>query len=78
MNIPIRCGGASVVRGDWVVGDADGVVIVPGEHLDEVLEAAAERAKKEAALFEALRAGKTSTIKLLRLDTSAVRFGNTD
>ena len=29
-------------------------------------------------LFESLRSGKTTTIKLLRLDTSAVRFGNTD
>ena len=61
-----------------MVGDADGVVMVPGEHLYEVLEAAAERAKKEAVLFESLRAGKSTTIKLLRLDTSAVRFGNTD
>ena len=78
VNIPIRCGGASVVRGDWVVGDADGVVLVPGEHLYEVLEAAAERAKKESVLFESLRSGKTTTIKLLRLDTSAIRFGNTD
>jgi 4-hydroxy-4-methyl-2-oxoglutarate aldolase len=78
VNIPIRCGGASVVRGDWVVGDADGVVLVPGEHLYEVLESAAERAKKESVLFESLRSGKTTTIKLLRLDTSAVRFGNTD
>jgi hypothetical protein len=34
--------------------------------------------KKEAALFEALRSGKSSTIKLLKLDTSAVRFGNSD
>jgi 4-hydroxy-4-methyl-2-oxoglutarate aldolase len=78
VNIPIRCGSASVVRGDWVVGDADGVVIVPGEHFYEVLDAAAERMKKEAALFEALRSGKSSTIKLLKLDTSAVRFGNSD
>ncbi len=77
VNVPIRCGGASVVRGDWVVGDADGVVIVPGEHLEDILIAASERAKKEAALFEALRGGKT-TVKLLRLDTSAVRLGNPD
>jgi threonine aldolase len=31
-----------------------------------------------ATQFEALRAGKSTTIKLLKLDTSAVRFGNTD
>ncbi len=77
VNVPIRCGGASVVRGDWIVGDADGVVIVPGEHFYDVMDAAAERTKREAAMFEALKGGK-STVKLLKLDTSAVRFGNTD
>ncbi len=77
VNIPIRCGGASIVRGDWVVGDADGVVIVPGEHLDAVLQEASERAHKETALLEALRGGKT-TVKLLKLDTSVVRFGDTE
>ena len=75
VNIPIRCGGAALVRGDWVVGDADGVVIVPGEHLHTVLEQAAARTKSEAAMLEALRGGKT-TVKLLKLDTTAVRFGD--
>jgi 4-hydroxy-4-methyl-2-oxoglutarate aldolase len=77
VNIPIRCGGASIVRGDWVVGDADGVVIVPGEHFYEVLDGAIDRARKEDALFDALRGGKT-TVKLLKLDTSPIRFGNSD
>ena len=74
VNIPIRCGGAALVRGDWVVGDADGVVVVPGEHLDIVLQQAADRMQKEKAMFEALRGG-TTTVKLLKLDTSAVRCG---
>lgn len=78
VNVPIRCGGASVVRGDWVVGDADGVVLVPGESFDEVLDAASTRARREAAMFEELKSGKTTTIKLLKLDTSSVRFGNLD
>ncbi len=74
VNIPIRCGGAAAVRGDWVVGDADGVVIVPGEHLETVMAQAAERVKGETAMLEALRSGK-STVKLLKLDTTAIRFG---
>ena len=78
VDIPIRCGGASVARGDWVVGDADGVVVVPGERLSEVLDAATKRAKKEAALFEALRSGTSTTIRLLELDTSPVSVGSSD
>ena len=43
VDVPIRCGGAPVTPGDWVVGDADGVVVVPGDRRDEALNAAAER-----------------------------------
>ncbi len=77
VNVPIRCGGASLVRGDWVVGDADGVVVVPGEHLDTVLEQAALRTRNERAMLESLRGGKT-TVKLLKLDTTPVRIGDGD
>ncbi len=77
VNVPIRCGGTSVVRGDWIVGDADGVVVVPGDRLHEVVEEGAERVKREAEMFEALRGGK-NTIKLLRLDTTPVRFGEAE
>lgn len=45
-NIPISCGGASVQPGDIVVGDVDGVVIVPRDEAATVLQKAQE---KEAA-----------------------------
>jgi 4-hydroxy-4-methyl-2-oxoglutarate aldolase len=76
VDVPIRCGGAPVTPGDWVVGDADGVVVVPSGRRDEVLNAAAERTTKEAGLFEALRTGETSTLELLSLDPSPVRVGD--
>jgi len=75
VDVPIRCGGVALERGDWVVGDADGVVVVPGEHLDAVIERAAVRTQNEKTMFEALRGGQ-STIELLGLDTTAVRFGD--
>lgn len=74
VNVPIRCGGVPVVRGDWVVGDADGVVVVPGAEIDLVLEAARERAEKEARMFKALRDGAT-TLQLLGLDPRPIREG---
>jgi len=77
VEVPIRCGGAPVSPGDWVVGDADGVAVVPGERRDEVLAAAAARTEKEAGLFDALRTGDTSTLELLSLDPSVVRVGDT-
>jgi RraA family protein len=38
INVPIACGGAAVLPGDLVVGDADGVVVVPRDDAAAVLE----------------------------------------
>jgi 4-hydroxy-4-methyl-2-oxoglutarate aldolase len=60
-------GDVEVARGDWIVGDADGVVVVPHAHLDAVLEAGRARAEKEEHYFAELRSGRT-TMQLLSLD----------
>jgi 4-hydroxy-4-methyl-2-oxoglutarate aldolase len=66
---------ALVETGDWVVGDADGVVIVPGQDLDDVIAAGRSRAGKEDGFFSSLRAGST-TIELLSLDRTLVTVEN--
>ena len=38
VGLPIQIGGLEVETGDMVVGDRDGVVIVPFERIDEVIE----------------------------------------
>jgi 4-hydroxy-4-methyl-2-oxoglutarate aldolase len=60
-------GDVEVAAGDWIVGDTDGVVVVPYGHLDDVLSAGRTRAQKEVHYFEELRAGRT-TLQLLSLD----------
>jgi len=37
LSVPITCGGQTVRPGDYVYGDADGVVVVPAELHDEIL-----------------------------------------
>ena len=64
-------GDADVNPGDWVVADADGVVVVPGDALDAVVAAGRARAAKEAQYFEQLRSGST-TVDLLSLDPSPI------
>jgi 4-hydroxy-4-methyl-2-oxoglutarate aldolase len=66
INVPITCGGVLVNPGDLVVGDADGVVVVPNKDVDQVLKKARERERKEAGLIEQLRKGAL-TIHLLGL-----------
>lgn len=68
---PVVVGEVHVDPGDWVVGDVDGVVVVPHATLADVLAAARTRTEREAALFVELRAGRT-TLDLLGLDPSPV------
>ncbi|MDX6285033.1 MAG: 4-hydroxy-4-methyl-2-oxoglutarate aldolase [Frankiales bacterium] len=67
----VTIAGAEVATGDWIMGDRDGVVVVPSATLDDVLAAAEARAAKEAEMFVQLRAGAT-TIELLDLDVTPV------
>jgi len=46
-NIPVRCGGVEVRPGDIVVGDLDGVVVVPRERAEDVLRMAQDIDKRE-------------------------------
>ncbi len=63
---PVQLGGVSVAPGDWIVGDADGVVVIPGAELDNVLSAAHQRTEREADYLARLRNGAT-TVELLGL-----------
>lgn len=47
-NIPVQCGGITVNPGDLIVGDLDGVVCVPQEYVEEVLELVQDIEAKEA------------------------------
>ena len=55
---PVVAGGVPVRAGDVVVADADGVVAVRAERVQEVLEAARARAAREEQLMARLRAGE--------------------
>jgi regulator of RNase E activity RraA len=59
VDAPITCGGQAVRAGDIVIGDADGVTIVPLERAQEVLDACNSILSKEAKLMEDLKKGAT-------------------
>lgn len=75
IRAPIHCGGVQVELGDWVVGDADGVVVVPDATLADVINAGRVRASQEARMFRALWEGRT-TLDLLGLDPSPIQEGD--
>ncbi len=64
INVPIQCAGVNVCPGDLVVGDDDGVVVVPPQKITGLRERCAARIASEADRIEKIKAGAT-TVKLL-------------
>lgn len=47
VDIPLEIGPVTVTPGDWIVGDADGLVLIPAREVDAVLEQAVELVARE-------------------------------
>jgi 2-keto-4-pentenoate hydratase/2-oxohepta-3-ene-1,7-dioic acid hydratase in catechol pathway/regulator of RNase E activity RraA len=56
---PIACGGALVMPGDVIVGDDDGVVVVPAALAEQVAVEALEQESREAWALERVHAGES-------------------
>ncbi|MEV0733372.1 4-carboxy-4-hydroxy-2-oxoadipate aldolase/oxaloacetate decarboxylase [Polymorphospora sp. NPDC050346] len=67
VGAPIRCGGTPVHPGDVIIGDRDGVVVIPGDRLTAAIDAGIERERKEDGMRAALESG------LLTLDLLGLR-----
>jgi 4-hydroxy-4-methyl-2-oxoglutarate aldolase len=75
INGAISCGGVTVHPGDVVVGDEDGVVVVPQADLEETAERLQAVFVKEAKMLAAIEAGQlTNEAMLKRLDEVGVEF----
>ena len=57
VNVPIVCAGTAVAPGDVIIGDADGVVVVPRAAAQSVVTAVDQRLAKEDRTRERLKAG---------------------
>jgi 4-hydroxy-4-methyl-2-oxoglutarate aldolase len=66
LDVPVRVGGAAVEQGDLIVGDADGVIVVPATAVAGTLDRADARAAAEQRALTAIREG-ISTVEYYRL-----------
>lgn len=57
LQVPVGCGGVAVYPGDVLVGDDEGVVVIPRSRAAEVAEAAAVQEHKENFILEKIRGG---------------------
>jgi regulator of RNase E activity RraA len=60
-RVPIEIGGVSIQTGDLIVGDRDGVLVIPQAVELEVIERALEKAKAENIVRKAIEGGMSST-----------------
>ncbi|KAA0997984.1 4-carboxy-4-hydroxy-2-oxoadipate aldolase/oxaloacetate decarboxylase [Paraburkholderia panacisoli] len=60
INEPVLIGNVTVNAGDLIVGDRDGVVVIPRARAADVVEMAAKREADEAAICKRIEAGETT------------------
>jgi regulator of RNase E activity RraA len=79
VNVPIGCGDAPVFPGDIVVGDAEGVVVIPADLADEIADEAVEMTAFEDFVAEEVMKGRSilglypATEERTRVDFAAWR-----
>ena len=57
VNVPVSCAGLVVMPGDLIIGDADGVIAVPADQAQDVLQKTRAHLAKEARIRETNRLG---------------------
>src|SRR4051794_10858737 len=59
LNLPVSCGGVAVYPGDIIVGDCDGVVVIPAALADEIAEEAVATTLYETFAEEEVARGRS-------------------
>lgn len=72
INGPIACGGVAVLPGDVIVGDDEGVIVIPSAIAAEIAHDAYEQERKEEFILSKIRAG-SSIIGVYPPDAATVR-----
>jgi len=59
INVPINVSGVKIFPGDWIVGDDDGVVVIPKEKLVEITNRAMDVLEKENRIRKEIKEGSS-------------------
>ena len=67
INIPVMIGGVRVEPGDWIVGDDDGVMVIPKARAVEMANYAMDRLEREHRQRQEIESGGTTLGKVAHL-----------
>lgn len=56
-DVPVRIGGVAIAPGDFILGDVDGILVLPAAAVDEVLKQAESIREREDIVRDALQDG---------------------
>lgn len=76
IGVAVNCAGQVVNPGDWIVGDHDGVIVIPAARVEAALVRAEQIVAAEKKIEKAVRAGR-DLADLLEIDTVLQRKGGT-
>ena len=80
INYPISCGGAVINPGDVIVADISGIVVIPGECAEDILQRLDAQRAHQQAYLAAVRRGEFSNAwvdELLRQHECPIHDGKT-
>ncbi|GAB3562314.1 fumarylacetoacetate hydrolase family protein [Spelaeicoccus albus] len=58
-DVTVSCGGASVQPGDVIIGNDDGILVIPPALIDEVVASAEQQEDEETFILEQVKAGRS-------------------
>jgi 4-hydroxy-4-methyl-2-oxoglutarate aldolase len=58
-DVPVTVAGVAISPGDWILGDVDGVVVIPADRAEQVFRAALDKIAAEDTTRAELEAGQT-------------------
>ena len=67
INVPITIGGIHIAPGDWIVGDDDGVIVLPKNEAVEITNRAMDCLERENRIRAEIDDGKTTLASVMEL-----------
>lgn len=62
INVPISCGGISINPGDVIIGDCDGIIVIPKEDASSLIEAARKKMEADEKSLEQSRKNEAKRV----------------